>query len=382
MTRSAQQTAEQVANLLGGLPTMGGLAVLMGAAAVLYLATWFGVLRLVDTTARRTATPWDDRFLRHQAPHRLALVPSAVLLNLGISSVVGVPPNVVVIVERGALAVVVISVAWAIFGALDAVNDLYGETEYSASRPITGYLQLGKLLVAIVAAILVIARLADQSPWLLLSGLGAATAILLLVFRDTILALVASVQLATNDMINVGDWVTIPVMDVDGVVSEIALHSITIRNFDETVAFVPTHRVINEPFKNWRGMIDAGGRRFVRKVHVDAGTVRTVDDELRARWADDPQVGPAVEDARTNLALYREHVLAWARSHDGIYSDGRFPLLARMPDPTPSGIPVELYGFATSTAWADYERIQAEVTEHLYLTLADFGLRAYQYPAS
>ncbi len=374
-------TQGQLVPWLDGAPTSVGLLAVAVGAAVLYLVTRFGVLRLVASAAERTRAEWDDRFLHHRAPNRLALVPPAVFVHLVIDEVQGLAEAAVLPLERVAAGLIVLSVMWALFGALDAVNDLYEEHAYAANRPIKSYLQLVKLILALVAGVLVVAILADRDPLLLLSGLGAAPAVLLLLFRDASLSLVASVQLATNDMLEVGDWITIEGMGVDGVIADMALHTITVRQFDETYAFVPTHQLKDEPFRNWRGMIQAGARRFQCVVHVDARSVRPVDGELRSEFADNPLVGDLVDEAATNLALFRAHLDAWMRERDDVVTDGRFPLMVRMLETSPSGIPVEVYAFATTTGWVEYEAIRAEVIEHMHTALLRFGLRVYQLPS-
>lgn len=395
---------EQVSSALEGLsPAMGSLAV-AGAVVLLYLVTRVLVLRVVAPVARRTEGAWDDRFLERRAPHRLALLPPALLAHVAIGAVEDLPELVVEGVQRAAMAVVVLALAWAVFAMLDAVNDIYESHDYATSRPIKGYLQLFKLLLAIIAIVTVLAVASGRSPVLLLSGLGAATAVLLLVFRDTILSLVASVQLATNDMVRVGDWITIDSLGVDGDVVDLALHTATIRNFDMSFAFVPTHKLIEEPFSNWRGMRDLKARRIMRPVHVDVASVRFLtDDDLTAyaRWPllaqhlgerlDELGVGDdghdpaevASHDARrlTNLGLFRAYTLQWLRTRDDLHVDNGFPMMVRLREPTPSGQPVEVYCFSRIISWVEFEQVQADIFSHLHAILPAFDLRPFQYPA-
>lgn len=394
---------DEVSSVLGGLSTTMGVVVVAAAVAALYLVTRMLVLRVMAPVARRTETAWDDRFVQRRAPHRLALVPPALLAYVAVSAIEGLPGVAVVAVQRAAQGVVVLAVAWASFAILDVVNDIYEGHDYAASRPIKGYLQLVKLLLAIVAIMLVIAVASGRSPLLLLSGLGAATAILLLIFRDTILSLVASVQLATNDMVRVGDWITIDSLGVDGDVVDLALHTATIRNFDMSFAFVPTHKLIEEPFSNWRGMRDVKARRIMRQLHVDVGSVRFLTDEDLAAFARWPllaqHLGEALDDigltdqehdaaavaARderrlTNLGVFRAYTLQWLRNHDDLHVDNGFPMMVRLLEPTPSGQPVEIYCFSRITDWVAFEEVQADIFDHLHAILPAFHLRPYQYP--
>lgn len=402
---SAGQVAEEVVSgLLGDLSPLAGLGIVAAAAVVTYLVGRFAVLKVLAPISRRTKGQWDDRFVHHRAPHRLALIPAAAVVHLGVAEIAGLPERAVVVLQRGAVAAAIIALVWALFGALDAVNDIYERHDYAVSRPIKGYLQLVKLLLAIIAIVLVVAQALDRSPLLLLSGLGAATAVLLLVFRDTILSLVASVQLATNDMVRVGDWITIETLGVDGDVMDIALHTVTIRNFDMTYAFVPTHELIAHPFRNWRGMRDVQGRRIMRSLHVDVSSVRFLtDDDLTTfgRWPllaqhvaeqlDDlglPDGGHRPDDAAadgarrlTNLGLFRAYALQWLRTRDDLHVDNGFPMMVRLLEPTPSGQPVQVYCFAAEISWVSFEAIQSEVFDHLHAVLPAFGLHAYQYPS-
>lgn len=372
---------EQFDGLLGELSTPTGVAVAGAIVVATYLVTRYGLLYLVASVISRTDTDWDDRFLSRRAPHRLAFIPAALVAHVAIAEVGGLRDVVVATVQRGAMSIVVISVVWALFGVLDAVNDLYERHEYAASRPIKGYVQLGKLLLAIVAIVLVVAVAADRSPLLLLSGLGAATAVLLLVFRDTILSLVASVQLGTNDMVRVGDWITIDEMGVDGDVLDIALHTITIRNFDMSYGFVPTHELISTPFRNWRGMREVEGRRIMRSIHVDVRSVRFLTDDDRDRFRRCDLLGDLVDNAETNLAAFRLYALAWLRTREDLHVDDGFPMMVRMREPTPSGQPVEIYAFSEVVDWVPFEHVQATVFDHLLAVLGSFGLRHFQYPS-
>lgn len=391
---------DQVASLLEGLSTLAGTAVVLAAAVVAYVLVRWVALRLLASVVHRTDSDWDDRFLHHKAPHRLALVPGALVAALGINAVVGLTDTAVTAVQRVSYTVVVVSITWALFGALDAVNDIYERHEYASSRPIKGYLQLVKLLLSVVAVVLVVAIVAGRSPLLLLSGLGAATAILVLVFRDTILSLVASVQLATNDMVRVGDWITVESLGIDGDVIDIALHTMTIRNFDMTYGFVPTHALITEPFRNWRGMREVEGRRIMRAIHVDVTSVRFLTDRDVREFASWPLLAPhlaqrpdahdedldAAEptphaERMTNLGVFRTYALEWLRTRDDLQVDNAFPMMVRLLPPTPSGQPVEVYCFSTEVSWVPFEAVQAEVLDHLHAILPAFGLRAYQYPS-
>ena len=284
---------------------------------------------------------------------------------------------------------------------LDAVNDIYVEAfPDSRSRPIKGYLQGLSLLAYLGAGIVAVAILADQSPLVFLSGIGALTAVLMLIFRDTILSLVASIQIMSNDMIRIGDWVSMPQANTDGDVIELALHTVKIQNWDKTISTIPTHKFISESFKNWRGMTESGGRRIKRSLRIDMNSVRFLSDEeverisryetLRdymtearakierynaAKAKGDPGIIPEIRRL-TNLGTFRIYVLHYLKANPRISKE--MTLLARQQAPGPQGVPIEIYCFSNDIAWANYEGIQADIFDHLIAILPEFGLRAFQ----
>jgi miniconductance mechanosensitive channel len=325
---------------------------------------------------------------------RAANAVPALIIGHGIWVVPQLSANVRALIGATADAVVVLTVARALSAALDCVNQAYMRRPGAALRPIKGYLQVGKIVVYCAAAVLIISILIGQSPLLLLSGLGALAAVLMLVFKDTILSLVASVQLGSNDMLRVGDWITMPSAEADGDVIDIALHTVKVQNFDKTITTVPTYRLISESFKNWRGMSESGARRIKRALMIDQHSIRFMDnEEIRAvrgfsvlrsylderaetisRWNE----GRDERDRRrmTNIGVFRAYVGAYLAAHPGIAHDKT--LLVRQLDPGPTGLPLEIYGFAATTAWNDYETIQADIFDHLLATLPQFDLRLFQ----
>ena len=287
---------------------------------------------------------------------------------------------------------------------LDATNDIYNEAYAEAkSRPIKGYLQVLGLAAYLAGGVVIVAILAGRSPLFFLSGLGALAAVLMLVFRDTILSLVASVQIASNDMIRIGDWVSVPQAGCDGEVIDIALHTVKVQNWDKTISTIPTHKFIAESFKNWRGMSESGGRRVKRGLRLDMGSVRFLSAQEIAefsRWevirnymlerraeierynaektADTgPSIVPEIRRL-TNLGTFRAYVQRYLEAHPQTHKG--MTLLVRQLEPGPQGVPIEIYCFSNDTAWANYEGFQADVFDHLISILPEFGLRAFQDP--
>ena len=406
------------------LRAAGGLLALTALALAANAATRRVFLGLVHRLASRTRSTWDDRIIERRVFHRLANVAPALVTYAGIAWALGVGPDTLAdvptadlqstsretlmlagatLVRRVSLAWVVVALTTAVGGLLNALNDIYAETyAESGNRPIKGYLQVISLFLYVAAGIVVIALLADRSPVVFLSGLGALTAVLMLVFRDTILSLVASVQIMSNDMIRIGDWVEMPQANADGDVIDIALHTVKIQNWDKTISAIPTHKFISESFKNWRGMSESGGRRMKRAIHLDMNSIHFLSDEEVARLSrfeflhdylqakrKDLEVANArevagddvVPDRRrlTNVGTFRAYVRHYLRGHPKIHQG--MTLLVRQLQPGAQGLPLEIYCFSNDTNWANYEALHADVFDHLIASLPEFGLRAFQEPS-
>ena len=333
----------------------------------------------------------------------LTTVIPLLLVSRGIGLVPHLPEEVVNVTVNIARTMIVLSIAMAIGGALDYANELYSRRPESRSRPIKGYVQVVKIAIYFGAAILMIAVLIEQSPLLLLSGLGAMAAVLMLVFKDTILSLVASVQLSSNDMLRVGDWIEMPGMNADGDVVDIALHTVKIRNFDKTITTIPTHRLIADSFRNWRGMSESGGRRIKRSLVIDQNSVRFLGSEevtglKRFRLLDEYLARKEQEIAEwnrhelssdcdqinarriTNIGTLRAYLIAYLQSHPRI-KGADFTLMVRQLPPGPEGLPIEIYCFTDTVDWGEYEAIQADIFDHLLAILPEFGLRLFQQPS-
>ena len=391
-----EQLQQTFAEQLPWVQSLIGLVLLALAA----LAVNFVIKKVL----LRAAAPFlDTRSLTaDKAAARLANVIPLMIVSKGIMLVPNLPEGVRIVVQNLAEAGIVLSIAFAISGALNYVNELYSRRPEAKSRPIKGYIQVVKIVVFGGAAILAIAVLMEESPLLLLSGLGAMAAVLMLVFKDTILSLVASVQLSSNDMLRVGDWIEMPQLNADGDVIDIALHTVKVQNWDKTITTIPTHRLISESYRNWRGMKDAGGRRIKRSMFLDQNAIRFLsddelatvrrfrlldsylarkDEELRDWNAKALREGCDRVNARriTNIGTFRAYVIAYIKAHPHIRDD--MTMLVRQLPPSPQGLPLEIYCFTATTVWNDYEAIQSDLFDHLLAILPEFGLRIYQEPS-
>ena len=326
------------------------------------------------------------------------VVPSQVIAS-GIVLVPGLPPGLVAFIIGACQAWAVLTLALAISHALDAANTVYERRPDARNKPIKGYLQVARIAVFVIAGLSIVATLAGVDLRYLVTGLGAATAVLMLIFQDTILSLVASVQISGDGRVRIGDWIEMPSQNADGDVIDIALHTVTVQNWDKTITTIPTKKLVTESFRNWRGMQESGGRRIKRALYLDQHSVGFLDDAAMARLEcfgllDDylagkreelaqwnvrvAQAHPEVVNARrmTNLGTFRAYVERYLRSHPGINQD--MTLMVRQLAPVPQGLPLEIYCFTASTAWVAYEAVQADVFDHLLAILPEFGLRVFQ----
>ncbi|WP_353191130.1 mechanosensitive ion channel domain-containing protein [Pandoraea pnomenusa] len=378
------------------------LAILIVVALLVQAVAQFLIVRVVRIVVQRTANRWDDALLAHRVFHRVAHILPYVVVQFGISWVPDLPPKAVLVIANVALAMSLLYATLAVAGMLDAAQSVYAHSEHARTRSIKGYVQLGKIALYVVATIAIVATIIDRSPWLLLSGLGAMSAVLLLVFKDTIMSFVASVQLTSNDMLRVGDWIEMPQVGADGDVVDIALHTVKVQNWDKTITTIPTWRLISESFRNWRGMQQSGGRRIKRTLCIDAGSVGFLDEQEIARLSTLHLLAPyltekqrSLADANaalgtaagvvantrrlTNIGTFRAYALAYLKAHPNIHEG--MTCMVRSLQPSATGIPIELYCFTNTIVWAEYERVQGDVFDHLLAILPEFGLRMYQNPA-
>lgn len=348
------------------------------------------VLRGVNYIVSRTTTKWDDALQERGVFRKVALLAPATVVFYG--GYLFNDPAATDFVHRLVTAYVVAVIVSALGALLAGLLDVYEASGKARKAPIKGYVQVATIVVYLIGAIVIFAVLLDKSPWALLSGLGAATAILILVFRDTILSFVASIQIASNDTLRVGDWVSMPKYHADGDVIDIALHAVRIQNWDKSITSIPTHRFLDESFRNWRGMFLSGGRRIKRSISVDQSSIRFLDRESQeslrdlhgvAAYLDSPSAsdgseGSAPGSSPTNLGAFRAFAVHYLKAHPEVHQDRTF--LVRSLEPSSHGLPIELYVFCKDTRWAVFEGIQSEIVEHLLASLPTFGLRVFQYP--
>jgi len=360
------------------------------------------LLRGILAAISYTPVGRDKELFESNVIARIANVVPALVIAYGITTITQLPVEVGIVVRNVCNAFIVLTLARAISGILTVTNTVYERRPDAHQKPIKGYIQVIKIGVYAVAAILVIAALIDRSPVILLSGLGAMAAVLMLVFQDTLLSLVASVQISSNDIIRVGDWVEMPNLNVDGDVIDIALHTVKVQNWDKTISTIPTKRFITDPFKNWRGMQESGGRRIKRSLMLDQNSVhflsneelkklyrfRILRDYLTSKKQEIDEWNQKLKDEGkepvntrriSNIGTFRAYVVQYLKNHPRINQN--MTLMVRQLNPTPDGLPLEIYCFTATTVWAEYEGIQSDIFDHLISILPEFGLRVFQHPS-
>jgi miniconductance mechanosensitive channel len=376
---------------------MAALLLTAFMAVVVYHVVKRLIILVVHRLALKTKTNWDDILVSQGVFSALAFMAPAIVFHYGMELF----PTVTEIVQRLLVVYVTFVSLLVADRSLSAASEIYQSFDMASRRPIRGFIQLFKIFMYLMGLIAMIALLLGKSPWGLLSGVGALTGILMLVFKDTILSFVASIQIAATNILQKGDWVSMPAHGADGGVIDIALHTVTVQNWDKTIVTIPTYKFIEGSFKNWRGMQASGGRRIKRSLLIDQTSVRMADDALMAELMKigllrnylerkkteidahnqkmniDP--GHPLNGRRmTNLGCFRAYVAAYLYANPKIHRDMDF--LIRHLDPTPQGIPLEIYVFSKDTAWSRYENIQADIFDHLLAALPHFGLRVFQYP--
>jgi len=349
---------------------------------VVYQIVKFIINRVLKKMVERSENKWDDHLYGQKVFTRLALLLPLLILQVSLSPTIAGYPQAVKILsvvlklcEAGIFLLVGISF-------LNAVYKIYGDYQLASAKPIKGYVQIGKIILFIITCIIAISVLMDQSPLSLLAGLGAMSAVLMLIFRDSLLGLVAGIQLSNNHMLQIGDWITMPKFNTDGTVLDISLVTVKVRNFDNSVSCVPTYALISDSFQNWRSMGDAGGRRLKRSLNIDVLTIRFAEPALleqlkqKGLYKGDHSV-PA--DKPTNLGLFRAYLTAYLRSMPLVNSEAT--LMVRHMPPGDSGLPLEIYAFYNPPGWVNAENTTSALFEHIFAVLPEFGLSAYQRPS-
>ena len=337
------------------------------------------IIPVIRKVTSKTESTWDDHLLNDEVVKNFCRVITPVVAYVLIPFALpqGALLDFVLKLCKVYIIVVCMKLVWAFISSLYTMSD---EHEKLRGHTLKGFYQMLKLVAICVGTIIIISTLIGKNPLAILTGLGAGTAILMLVFQDTIKGFVAGIQLMANDMLRPGDWITMPKYGADGDVMEVTLTTVKVRNWDKTIVTVPPYALVNDSFQNWRGMFDIGGRRVKRSLNIDMNTVRFCTGREMAEFRKKSWMEGFEEtgNEEVNLYVFRHYVEYYLRHHPGVNQD--MTMLVRQMQPTAQGMPIELYFFSADTAWLKYERLQAEVFDHLLATLPIFGLKVFQSP--
>lgn len=377
-----------------------GFCILILVAILAYIIAKHVVVRGIRHLITKLKFANHDIMSQHSVIRRIAnIVPAIVIMN-GIVTVPHLSAKMVSFVQMSAQAFIFLTIALAIGELLNIFNLVYQRNPKSRNKPIKGYLQLIKLIIFIVCGLMILGTFLKKDVFTLLAGFGAMAAVLMLVFQNTILSLVASVQISSYDMVRIGDWIEMPSLNADGDVIDMSLHTITVQNFDKTFTTIPTNKLVTDTFKNWRGMSQAGVRRIKRSLYIDQSSVHFMSEAEQSKLKEFllldqyldhksteliefnqklSNTSPCNQRRLTNIGTFRAYVELYLNQHPNISKHQS--LIVRQLQPTEKGLPLEIYAFSTQIAWKDYEAIQSDIFDHLIAILPEFGLKVYQAPS-
>ena len=382
------------------LSVVGLMLLIVVGSALVYWVLRNYLLKLIHQVTLKTSNRWDDALMNARVFHRvLRLIP----LTFALICLERTLPDGFIFLKRTLFALIILVGARSIEAFLNAFSDIYHQKHGANRKPIRPLFQALQIVLYLFAGIFIISVLLNKEPWHLFGLMGGLTAVTMLVFKDTILGFVAGIQLGANDMVREGDWIEMPKYGADGDVIEVAVNTVKVRNWDKTITTIPTYALISDSFKNWRGMSESGGRRIKRSICIDMNTVRFADEVMLEKFKDmsllREYVAKTQEDIdttnaeknidlsatvvngrrQTNLGIFRAYLVNYLRDNPKIHSGMTF--LVRHLQPTPQGLPIEIYVFSSDKAWANYEAIQADIFDHVLASLPEFGLRVYQQPS-
>ncbi|WP_018753494.1 mechanosensitive ion channel family protein [Paenibacillus sanguinis] len=383
--------------LIGSLSiVIGIIGIIIVSMAAHFVAKGI-ILKIITYSIRNNRIKWDNYILERKVFHKLVHVVPAIIIYYSASLF----PAYQGLIAKGVVLYIIVISLMVVNAFLNAVHDIYATYEIAKIRPIRGYIQVAKIFIFTIGGILLISALIGQSPVFLLSGIGALSAVIMLIFKDSILGLVAGVQLTSNDMVRVGDWIEMPKYGADGDIVDISLNTVKVQNFDKTITTIPTYALVSDSFKNWRGMQSSGGRRIKRSVFVDTSSIVFADPEMLDKFkkihylreyiaqkeTDIEQYNlehrmdrsvKANGRALTNIGIFRAYILRYLQHHPSIHQN--MTCIVRQLQPTETGLPLEIYAFVNDINWAVYEEVQSDIFDHIFAVAPEFGLRIFQNP--
>lgn len=384
------------------------IIILLIALAVTAIIFWWiaqiVVNRFIKPLVHKTAAQWDDTLLEQGVFRKLGHIIPILIISSLLPVVFTDYPNWSSPISTLTTALIAFIIIRVVIAFITAANVFLSRSPRYQDKPVASFTQLAKILVWCFGLIIVLAIVIQRNPIAILGAMGAVSAVLLLIFKDTILGFIASIQLAINDMVRLGDWVSVPKYGADGDVIEINLTTIKVSNWDKTTSTVPTYSFVSDSFKNWRGMQESGGRRIKRSVNFKISSIRFCDDEMLARYSRIALVRPHIEKLQkeiqefnltknidtsasivngrrmTNIGVFRAYILNYIVHNPRINTD--MTCIVRQLEPTELGVPLEIYCFSRIKAWVEYESIQSDIFDHVLATVPHFDLEVFENPAS
>lgn len=356
------------------------------------------ILQLLERIIKRNTFKWYEILLERNVFSRLSHITPAIV----IFAFAGVFPQYQDVIQRFSIAYMILVGIFSLDALLSAVEDIYKSFEFSKLKSIKSFIQVIKMFVYVIGGIWFVATIIDRSPVILLSGIGALSAVFMLVFKDSLLGLAGGVQLIANDMVQIGDWIEMPKYGADGEVLDISINTVKVQNFDNTITTIPTYTLISDSFKNWRGMQESGGRRIKRAIYIDSTSIKLCTDEMLERFEKFQYISEYIQSKKmeinnynlkdgmeqtqllndrrpTNIGVFRVYLQAYLKNHPSIHSE--MTQIVRQLPLTEHGLPIEIYAFTNDTNWVNYESIQADIFEHILAVVPQFDLRIYQKPS-
>lgn len=389
----------------GVIPYVVFLVLLIIAVLLIYASVFVTktlLQKVVGRIFRRTKTNWDDLLIKYKLFSALGYLVSVIVLKIAVPVLFEDWPKTLIFIERLIDIYLIFVIIRIIVVFLKATEEHLSGSELFVEKPLASYFQLIRIILYIVAFILALSVLLSKSPVYFLGAFGAMTAVILLIFKDTILGLVASIQISANDMVRLGDWVEMPKFNADGDVIAINLNTVKVSNWDKTITTVPTYYFITESFKNWRGMQMSGGRRIKRNILININSIKFVDAELRERFKKIGLISDYISERQkeieqfnilhqvntdvlingrrmTNLGVFRMYIETYLRNHPGINQD--MSLMVRQQPPDQNGLPLQIYCFTSSVKWVEHEGVQSDIFDHLYAAASYFDITVFQSPS-
>ncbi len=358
------------------------------------------LIGFIGKLVKKSTSSWDDTLMEQKVFHKIAhFAPLMVVYGMAPIILQDLPEKATNFLQAGINIFMIVVFLQVINALLNGIKAIYQSSELSSSRPITGYLQVVRIISYGIGVIWIVGIVMGKNPIALLTGLSAMAAILLLVFKDTILGFVASIQLSANDMVKVGDWISMPKHGADGTVLEITLNTVKVQNWDKTISTIPTYSLISEAFSNWRGMEESNGRRIKRSIYIDMTTVKFCSREMLNRFREIELVGEYIEKKEkeiemaqqkidgvfhrsrkiTNIGTFRKYLENYLMVHPFVHKN--MTLIVRQLQPGEFGIPIEVYAFSNKIDWVEYEGIQSDIFDHILAIVPSFDLSVFQRPA-